>query len=185
VVWIGNWGDEERTREIHEFIIEPIKALHLKAKFYGVRYPKHAIDALEEAGISYGGYLPAHQVAEVLSQYKATIHVPRRFYREHLHGIPTIRPFEAMSCKIPLLSAPWEDTEHLFSEGKDYLMAKNGEEMIQLLNKVLSEEDFARSMTDQGYDTICSRHTCDHRAKELLQIYTENISQKVKRGGLK
>ncbi|MEX2594630.1 MAG: glycosyltransferase [Anditalea sp.] len=185
VVWVGNWGDEERTQEIHEYIIEPIKALHLKAKFYGVRYPQHAIDSLEKAGIAYGGYLPTSSVAEIYSKYKATIHVPRRFYREHLHGIPTIRPFEAMSCKIPLLSAPWKDTEHLFTKGKDYLMAENGEEMTKLLDRVLSEEDFARSMTDQAYDTICSRHTCDHRAKELLEIYAENISQKVKRGGLK
>ena len=26
-VWIGNWGDDERTKELHEFIIEPIKQL--------------------------------------------------------------------------------------------------------------------------------------------------------------
>src|SRR5690606_31254049 len=52
LVWVGNWGDEERTQELHEFIIEPVKALKLKAKFYGVRYPKHAINALAEAGIA-------------------------------------------------------------------------------------------------------------------------------------
>lgn len=182
IVWVGNWGDEERTQELHEFIIEPIKVLKLKAKFYGVRYPKHAIDALQEAGIVYGGYLPASKVAETFAKYKATIHVPRRFYREHLHGIPTIRPFEAMACKIPLLSAPWEDAEGLFRKNKDFLMAENGEEMTRLLHKVLTDEDVANSMAEHGYETIISRHTCNHRANELLNIYSQIISQKINRG---
>ena len=42
LVWIGNWGDNERTSELLEFIIEPVHELNLKAVFYGVRYPKHA-----------------------------------------------------------------------------------------------------------------------------------------------
>jgi spore maturation protein CgeB len=54
-VWVGNWGDDERTKELHEFIIEPVKELKLKAKVFGVRYPNHAIDALEDAGIEYAG----------------------------------------------------------------------------------------------------------------------------------
>lgn len=180
LVWVGNWGDEERTREIHEFIIEPIRSLNLKAVFYGVRYPQHAIESLKSAGIGYGGYLPASQVAKTYSRYKATIHVPRRFYREHLPGIPTIRPFEAMACKIPLLCAPWEDSENLFTEGKDYLMADNGQEMTELLQKVLREKDLADSITDQAYQTILSKHTCGHRAKELLNIYNTCMSHQDK-----
>lgn len=181
VVWIGNWGDNERTKEIHEFIIEPVKALKLKAKFYGVRYPKHAIRALEAAGIEYGGWLPTCKVAETFSKYKATIHVPRKFYRENLHGIPTIRPFEAMACKIPLISAPWEDTEELFTIGKDFLMAEDGEEMKDMLYKVMTDKSFAQSMADQAYSTICDKHTCDHRAKELINIYKQvNESKTIK-----
>lgn len=183
VVWVGNWGDEERTNELHEFIIEPIKALNLKATFYGVRYPQHAVESLESAGIEYGGYLPASQVSEIFSRYKATIHVPRRFYQEHLKGIPTIRPFEAMACKIPLLSAPWEDTENLFTIDKDYIRAENGKEMSKALNKVIQEKDFAASMADRAYGTILSKHTCDHRAEELMNIYEQCLLQKDKKEG--
>ncbi|HVK97906.1 MAG TPA: hypothetical protein VM368_08815, partial [Flavisolibacter sp.] len=35
LVWIGNWGDEERTKELIHFLIEPVKELKLKAKIYG------------------------------------------------------------------------------------------------------------------------------------------------------
>jgi spore maturation protein CgeB len=31
VVWVGNWGDDERTAELHEFLLEPVKELGLKA----------------------------------------------------------------------------------------------------------------------------------------------------------
>lgn len=183
VVWIGNWGDEERTQELHEFIIEPIKALKLKAKFYGVRYPQHAIDSLDKAGIEYGGYLPSSKVAETFSRYRATIHVPRRFYREYLPGIPTIRPFEAMACRIPLLCAPWEDTENLFTAGKDYLIAQDSQDMMILLAKVITETSFSDAMVDHAYGTILAKHTCDHRAQELLGIYEQCNSLKTK-GGL-
>ena len=37
-----------------------------------------------------------------------------------LPGIPTIRPFEALACGIPLVSAPWHDAEHLFRDGLDF-----------------------------------------------------------------
>ncbi len=37
LVWIGNWGDEERTQELDEFLIEPVRQLHLQAQIFGVR----------------------------------------------------------------------------------------------------------------------------------------------------
>jgi spore maturation protein CgeB len=170
LVWIGNWGDGERTEELREFLIEPVKSLGLKAKVYGVRYPQRAIDQLAEAGIEYGGWLPNHLVPETFASYRVTIHVPRRPYARALPGIPTIRPFEALACGIPLVSAPWEDSERLFRTGRDFLMAGNGREMTAQLENVLSRPDFARQMAADGLETIRGRHTCGHRVNELLTI---------------
>ena len=171
LVWIGNWGDNERTEELEEFLIKPVKRLGLKAKMYGVRYPERALDMLEEAGIEYGGYLPSHRVPEVFAQYKFTVHIPRRAYTEALPGIPTIRPFEAMACGIPLISAPWQDSEHLFREGKDYIMVENGNEMVGAMKRVLSDSIQAQNLARHGLQTIQESHTCSHRVDELLAIY--------------
>ena len=76
LVWIGNWGDDERTEELREFLIRPVKALGLKARVYGVRYPEHARAALAEAGIEYGGWLANFDVPEVFAQFKLTVHIP-------------------------------------------------------------------------------------------------------------
>ena len=173
LVWIGNWGDDERTQELHEFLIEPVKALHLKARVYGVRYPDQAKQALADAGIEYGGWLPNFEVPHVFSRFKLTVHVPRRPYVRALPGIPTIRPFEALACGIPMVSSPWEDCEHLFSPGEDYLVAQNGREMKEQISAVLADEQLASSLAERGLRTIRDYHTCKHRVDQLTEIYSE------------
>jgi spore maturation protein CgeB len=172
LVWIGNWGDDERKDELNEFLINPVKELGLNAKVYGVRYPESALEALKEAGIEYGGWLPNYKVPEVFAKYKMTVHVPRGPYVKMLPGIPTIRPFEALACGIPLISAPWNDAENLFTDG-DYLVASNGKEMKAMMRIILNEKGVAEVLAENGRRTIMQRHTCAHRVDELEQIMTE------------
>jgi spore maturation protein CgeB len=173
LVWIGNWGDEERTAELYEFLIEPVKALGIKAQVHGVRYPEDASASLASAGIKYAGWLPNYEAPQVFSRFKVTIHVPRRPYVKALPGIPTIRVFEALACGIPLVSAPWEDVEGLFTPGKDFLIARTGEEMQQHLSTLLQDEQRRKEIAHHGRQTVLTRHTCAHRVDELLEIYAE------------
>jgi spore maturation protein CgeB len=170
LVWIGNWGDGERTRELEEYLLGPVKALGLKARVYGVRYPEHALEALDKAGIEYGGWLPNYRVPEVYARYRVTIHVPRRPYVQALPGIPTIRVFEALACGIPLVCSPWRDSEGLFQPGRDFIIARNGAEMRRHLDRLLSDESFARVMARHGQATVRTRHTCAHRVDDLVSI---------------
>jgi spore maturation protein CgeB len=173
LVWIGNWGDDERKSELYEFLIDPVKELGLKARVHGVRYPQEAIASLASAGIEYAGWLPNYEVPQAFSRFKLTVHVPRRPYVKALPGIPTIRVFEALACGIPLVSAPWNDVEGLFSPGKDFLIAHTGEEMIRHLNDLLQDEERRKEIASHGRQTILQRHTCAHRVDELLNIYAE------------
>jgi spore maturation protein CgeB len=170
LVWIGNWGDDERTNELREFLIAPSRDLKLRTRIYGVRYPETALAELRDAQIDYAGYLPNHRAPEVFANYRFTVHVPRRPYVETLRGIPTIRPFEALACGIPLISAPWEDSEHLFTPGADFLVARNGVEMRRHIRDVLHDDDLAASLASHGLATILARHTCAHRVDQLLEI---------------
>jgi spore maturation protein CgeB len=173
LVWIGNWGDGERTRELHEFLLDPVRRLGLRAQCYGVRYPADAQRALADAGIRYGGWRANHRAPAAFAAHGVTVHVPRRPYVEALPGIPTIRPFEALACGIPLVSAPWDDVEGLFTPGEDFLVARNGREMERHLDDVLHDPDLAASLRDHGLATIKDRHTCAHRVDELLAITRE------------
>ncbi len=170
LVWVGNWGDDERSAELKEFLLEPVKTLGLKARVYGVRYPDHARAALADAGIEYAGWLPNFEVPEMFSRFKVTVHVPRRPYVNAMPGIPTIRPFEALACGLPLVSSPWQDSEGLFG-ANDFGRAKNGKEMTQQLELLLSSATVRRKQARSGLKTIQTRHTCVHRTDELLEIF--------------
>lgn len=170
LVWIGNWGDGERTRELGRFLTCPAHEAGLPLDVYGVRYPDKALRALALYGARYRGWLPIASAPAVYARHMATVHVPRRFYTEQLPGIPTIRMFEAMACGIPLVCAPWRDTERLFRIGTDFLVAKTGPEMKRHLTALGSDKAMRAELAWNGLQTIRSRHTCVHRVDELLAI---------------
>jgi len=173
LIWVGNWGDEERTAELDEFLIGPARALRLRTRVHGVRYPPEARSRLADAGIDYAGWLPNYEVPRVFARYRMTLHIPRRPYVEALPGIPTIRVFEALACGLPLICSPWEDAEHLFAPGEDFLIARNGHEMREHMQSLLADPEAARGMAQRGHQTIVARHTCRHRVDELMSIVDE------------
>jgi spore maturation protein CgeB len=170
LVWIGNWGDGERSVELREFLFEPVRQLGISASFYGVRYPQEALVAVSQSGARYHGWLPNYEVPDVFARFRLTVHIPRRPYVASLPGIPTIRVFEALACGIPLICSPWEDAEGLFRPGVDYLLAANGQAMANAVRSVLNDAGLAASLARKGLETILSRHTCRHRVQELLAI---------------
>jgi len=169
-VWIGNWGDDERTAELREFLIGPVKSMSLAARVHGVRYPPEGQKALAAAGIDFAGYLPNFRVPDALAAAHMTVHIPRRPYAEALPGIPTIRVFEALACGIPLVSAPWQDRDGLFAPGEDYLVARDGEAMRHYLAALRADPDLAAALGEQGRATVEARHSCAQRVDELLAI---------------
>lgn len=173
LVWVGNWGDGERTEELQQLLLKPIERLKLSATIHGVRYPRSGQEAVAAAGAQYRGWLPNYRVPELFSRFRMTVHIPRRPYRERLPGIPTIRVFEALACGIPLVSASWRDIEGLFRVGKDFLMARDGNEMEQNLRDVYHECELRKSLVRSGRETIYSRHTCRHRVDQLLKILSK------------
>lgn len=169
LVWIGNWGDGERTEELEAFLLRPAREAGLRLDIHGVRYPPAAKALLARYGADYRGWLPNAAAPEVFARHLATVHVPRRFYTEVLPGIPTIRVFEALACGIPLVSAPWSDAERLFRNG-DFLWAADGEAMTRHLRELAHDPSLRAALAAAGLETILARHTCRHRADELLAI---------------
>jgi spore maturation protein CgeB len=173
IIWVGNWGDEERSNELEEFFFKPVCGLGAKAAVHGVRYPRHARERLSQAGIEFRGYLPNLEAARSYARSRLTLHVPRRFYANGLSGVPTIRVFETLACGIPLLCSPWTDTEGLFREGEDYLCLPDAQSMRAEICHLLKDDTARAQMAERGLQTIRTRHTCAHRAQQLLEICEE------------
>jgi spore maturation protein CgeB len=182
IVWIGNWGDGERARELQDFLIEPARDLELTGGVHGVRYPPEALRCLATTRLDYTGWIANADVPQAFARHRMTIHVPRRPYVDALPGIPTIRIFEALACGIPLVSAPWRDDEGLFKVGTDFLTARDGNEMKALLNALRNDPDLARSVAQSGLRRVLERHTCAHRVDELSIILAQ-IGSRAAAGG--
>ena len=170
LVWIGNWGDDERSAELESYLFGPARRLGLGLDVYGVRYPDEALATLARHGAAYHGWAPNAGAPAIFARHLATVHVPRRFYVETLPGVPTIRVFEALACGIPLASAPWSDSEGLFRVGRDFLTARNPAEMEAQLAALRDDPGLRASLAASGLETIRARHPCAHRVRELLGI---------------
>ena len=170
LVWIGNWGDDERSAELEMFLFRPAQTLRLPLDIFGVRYPTEALARLARYGVNYRGWLPNAAAPGVFARHLGTVHVPRRFYTTTLPGIPTIRVFEALACGIPLVSAPWSDSEHLFDIGKDFLMARDEAEMTAHLRAVRDDAALRAELAAHGLASVRAKHSCAHRVDELMGV---------------
>ena len=146
-VWIGNWGDGERTAELEEFLLAPLHRAAIPLDIHGVRYPAEALEMLERYGARYQGWLPNHAAPAAFARHVFTVHVPRRFYVTDLPG-----------------------AEGLFTPGEDFLVAENGAAVERHARMLTHDRVFAATLAGRGLATIRARHTCAHRAQELLVI---------------
>ncbi|HEY1296401.1 MAG TPA: glycosyltransferase [Chloroflexota bacterium] len=172
VVFVGNYGDGDRSDELEDYVFAPRLSMPgLEYAVYGVRYPADVVTRLNDGlDIDYGGWLPNVVVPSVYSSARVVLHVPRRQYVELLPGTPTIRMFEALACGACLISLPWEDTDHLFEAGADYAIAHSPNEMRELIAEFCSNDAARDALGRHGRQTILDRHTCGHRAEQLLEI---------------
>ncbi len=90
-------------------------------------------------------------------------------------GIPTIRVFEALACGIPLISAPWQDTESLFRPGDSHI-CNQLRQMQSAIANLLANPSAAADQAARGLETILAHHTCDHRAQQLTSICEDLLS---------
>ncbi|HUR37151.1 MAG TPA: glycosyltransferase [Terriglobales bacterium] len=173
LVWMGNWGDEARTAEMEEFLVAPTSALpDLKVRAYGVRYPAEAVDWMLDAGIDFRGYLPNLDAPREYAEAVLALHIPRKQYTNGLAGVPSTHIFEALACGTTLISAPWDDLEHLFRP-EDFVRVRNSEDAQAKIEWLLKDESARSQIADSGLQTIRAKHTCRHRAEELTSICDE------------
>ena len=169
LVWIGDGSDHDEDGLV-ELLVGPIRNLGLRATIYGVRHPTRVRIALERAGADLPGYLPSHAVPAALARARLTVQLPRRGAANEPGGAPAIRPFTALACGVPLVSAARDDAEHLLEPGRDFLIARTGREMAAQIAALLADPARARALAAHGRDTVLARHTCGHRVAELFAI---------------
>ncbi|HEX2923425.1 MAG TPA: glycosyltransferase [Chloroflexota bacterium] len=171
VVFVGNWGDDDRSHTTRQFFIDQSRALpDLSFSLFGVRYPDEVLAELHDTGIDFGGWLPNYLAPEMYATSRITVHIPRKEYLELVKGTPTIRVFEALACGVPLISAGWRDDTGLFQTGKDFIVVDSPVQMTEAIHWLASDDDAREKVGNQGRATVLARHSCRHRAQELVDV---------------
>lgn len=171
VVWEEPWDDAQTSELRRALFLRPLAALRLEASAFGAEYSSTSILELKRANIDYLGTLPNHRLPEVFQRHRVVMHLPSA-RTGGLSGLPSIRFFEALACGVPLVSGPWKDTEQLFRRG-DYAVAESTEQMKTVLRELVSNPALRDAMAARGLETVRARHTCAHRADELLAIWSQ------------
>ena len=172
LVWIGNWGDGERTAELREL---PARAGRARSASRwtstACATPSDALALLARYGARYRGWLPNHRAPEVFARHLLTVHVPRRSYATQLARHPDDPRLRGAGLRHPAgLARPGRTARGCSRPGEDYLVARDGTEMQRHLRGAAARRRIcARRLAAHGLATIRARHTCAHRVDELLR----------------
>jgi spore maturation protein CgeB len=165
-------GGEGREPILQDYFLEQSLLLpHLRFCLYGVRYGDQARQQFRTVyRVDYRGWAPNSQTPPLYARSRLALHLFREPFVTQLSGVPTIRPFEAFATRTCLVTSPWEDEGGLFREGEHYLRAQSPEDMTNVIRYLLENRPARERVAEAGYRNLLARHTCRHRAEQLLQI---------------
>lgn len=175
VVFIGNWGDNDRNETLETYLLEPSNLLpDLRFSIYGVRYAEALLERFaREYHVRYRGWVANYRAPLVYAASKMSVHLPRKQYTTAVYGTPTIRVFETLSSGLPLISLPWPDTDQLFCAGEDYLVVNSQAEMVATMRQLADDPALRKKIGESGRARILAHHTVRHRARQILDIVRE------------
>ena len=78
---------------------------------------------------------------------------------------PATRVFEAAGAGACIITDYWEGIDFFFEPGKEILVAKDGDEVIEILKQLTPEK--AAEIGRAAYQKVLSEHTYNHRAQLL------------------
>lgn len=92
---------------------------------------------------------------------------------------PATRVFEAAGAGACIITDYWEGINLFFEPDKEILVARNGDEVVQILKQLTPQR--AGEIGRAAYNRVISEHTYNHRA-ELLQLIFKHSLQPLQEG---
>jgi spore maturation protein CgeB len=86
---------------------------------------------------------------------------------------PSVRLFEAAACATPVISDIWDGIETLLVPGREIILARSSEDVMNVLDTYTPE--MSAAMGASARLRILAEHTAGHRARALESGFTEAI----------
>lgn len=180
VVWMMSDGRAVELADVHEFLITPVKRLDLRAVVYAsvasslvgsLDGTADAVgSALRSAGIPFRARPAEEQMPDVYARFAVALSMAPPPFLDRIFDAPPLSLFEALACGCPVVSARWPHVPGLLTPGRDVLVARTSDEMCGHLDALLARPTLHANLALHGLRSVQDRHTCAHRAEELLAI---------------
>lgn len=87
---------------------------------------------------------------------------------------PSVRLFEAAACAVPVVSDCWDGIDRYFQPGREILLARSTDDVIELLERV--SDDQLREVGQRARERVLRDHTAEARARELTAFVRERLA---------
>jgi glycosyltransferase involved in cell wall biosynthesis len=149
-------------------LIKFLKKNKIKIKLFGWNWEKYP-----EFKDIYGGPLESEKMIEVLNQSKINL----CFSKLHNSDVSQIKGkvFEGGACKTFVLTEYCEDYLELFKEGKEIVMFKDKEELLEKVKYYLKNEKQREQIAQAAYSKIIKNYSLDANLKKIFsEIHSKN-----------
>ncbi len=164
--YLGTYS-EDRQPTLNKFLLEPaITERKLQYCVAGAQYPP---TIYWPDNVTYVEHIPPHRHRQFYQTQKFTLNITRKDMIEAGYS-PSVRLFEAAACGTPIISDEWAGLDSLFSFGKEILVARDCQDVLDYLHM----PDVERiAIARRAQQKVLRSHTSAHRAAELEQYWEE------------
>lgn len=160
----------DRQAVLDALFIEPARRLPQHVVLLaGAQYPA---DFPWTANMHFVRHLPPAEHPAFFSSSRLTLSVTRRAMADNGH-CPSGRLFEAAACGTPVVSDWWEGLDAFFAPGREILVARTTDDVVQALELSDAEID---SIATAARERVLAEHTSAHRALDLERLVDAAIA---------
>ena len=156
--YLGTYSPD-RQPTLERLLVEPARACSdLRFVVAGPQYPD---DIDWPDNVERIDHLPPSEHAAFYSASRYTLNVTRADMVA-AGWSPSVRLFEAAACATPIISDLWDGIDALFTPGREIVLARSAEQVVQALDR-----DDAGELGEAARARVLAAHTATHRAVEL------------------
>ena len=175
---LGYLGTFSRDRQppLQHLMIDAAK--QLKEKNIVVAGPQYPSSIMWPQNVERIEHLPPAEHRKFYNSQRYTMNITRADMIQAGYS-PSVRLFEAAACGTPIISDYWEGIETIFEPGVEILLSASAKDTVKYLTGI-SESD-RKMIAANARQKVLSHHTAAHRARELVNYYTEALCQESKK----
>ncbi len=138
-------------------------------KSFVVAGPQYPADITWPESVERIEHLPPEKHRAFYNSQKFTLNITRMDMIKAGYS-PSVRLFEAAACGVPIISDYWEGLTSLFEEGKEILIARSSEDV---LNYFSMNDDHRIAIGKHCREVVLKSHTAKARVREMLLYISE------------